>query len=649
MTVREARPVSHRRRIFIGLALAALAGVVLLQVGLVASRSAGDEETARRLAIVRVQALVQALDRAGIEGDAARAVVRGWAASDTSLHSIRVIAFTGISLEASTAPEDAGDRAAPRRLDREEKPLYDQGQRLRAAAETNRDEGAARKAEIEIEEAPDGRLEIAAPLEREGEVVGMVAVRAAKPATGPRRAVSLDAVLAFLVPVALFWLAARWIGERRGPLLATAAVLLVAAIAFLGVRAVGALGDERRAGESAVASAAEAEAARATRVLPELEPIPPASIDVDVYRRPYGGAAAGTSEAEARLARDTATTSGAVLRTALGIGIFAFAVLAFFGLGAASRLGATLRRHREAYLYVLPAMLGMIVLVFFPFLYGVALSFTDSTLFNTDKSIPEIWVGLRNYGEILGDFAIVKETAAGTVVNYLNFYWTFFNTVLWTVLNVAIGVSVGLFLALILNTRGLKMRPIYRVLLILPWAMPNYITALIWRGMFHQQFGVINQVIQIFGGPPISWFDNWTTSFLTALATNGWLSFPFMMVVSLGALQSIPSDLFEAARMDGASRWQQFTSITLPSLQPALIPAIILSVIWTFNMFNIIYLVTQGEPGSSTEILITQSYKYAFERYRYGYAAAYSTVIFMILLIYGWWQNRVTRATEGIA
>ncbi|HET7903745.1 MAG TPA: hypothetical protein VFM17_04210, partial [Candidatus Eisenbacteria bacterium] len=99
MTVREARPVSHRRRIFIGLALAALAGVVLLQVGLVASRTAGDEETARRLAIVRVQALVQALDRAGIEGDAARDVVRGWAASDTSLHSIRVIAFTGISLE----------------------------------------------------------------------------------------------------------------------------------------------------------------------------------------------------------------------------------------------------------------------------------------------------------------------------------------------------------------------------------------------------------------------------------------------------------------------------------------------------------------------------------------------------------------------
>ena len=667
MTVPTARTItiSHRRRILAGLALAALAGVALLTAGLVASRSAQREETARRLGIVRVQALAQSLDRAGIEGDAARDLVRRWAASDPSLHSIRVIALSGISLEASTAPDDAGARAAPRRLEREEKPLYDQGQRIRAAAETNREEGVARKTEIEIVggEGPDGRLEIAAPLEREGVVVGMVAATTAKPPTGPRRGIALDVALAVVLPFLLFWIASRGIGERRGPLLATAAALLAIAISFLGVRAVGTLAEERRAGEAAVAQAAETEAARAARLLAETAadwaalgvtpttgtPITTAAIDVDVYRRPYGGAAAGTPGAAARVARDAGETARAVRRVAIGIGLLALALLAFVGLGAAARFGATLRRHREAYLYVLPAMLGMFVLVFFPFIYGVALSFTDATLFNTDKSIPEIWVGLRNYGEILGDFAIVKQTESGAVVNYLNFYWTLFNTVLWTVANVSIGVSVGLFLALILNTRGLRLRPIYRVLLILPWAMPNYITALIWRGMFHQQFGVVNQVIQIFGGEPISWFDRWSTSFLTALATNGWLSFPFMMVVSLGALQSIPSDLFEAARMDGASRWQQFRSITLPSLQPALIPAIILSVIWTFNMFNIIYLVTQGEPGSSTEILITQSYKYAFERYRYGYAAAYSTVIFMILLVYGYWQNRVTRATEGIA
>jgi arabinogalactan oligomer/maltooligosaccharide transport system permease protein len=120
-----------------------------------------------------------------------------------------------------------------------------------------------------------------------------------------------------------------------------------------------------------------------------------------------------------------------------------------------------------------------------------------------------------------------------------------------------------------------------------------------------------------------------------------------MMVVSLGALQSIPADVYEAARVDGASRWQQFRAITLPSLKPALVPAVILSVVWTFNMFNIIFLVTAGEPGGATEILVTQAYKYAFQLYRYGYAAAYSTIIFAILLVYGTIQNRVSKATEA--
>ncbi|MBL8113688.1 MAG: sugar ABC transporter permease, partial [Acidobacteria bacterium] len=242
---------------------------------------------------------------------------------------------------------------------------------------------------------------------------------------------------------------------------------------------------------------------------------------------------------------------------------------------------------------------------------------------------------------------IARRAADGALVwNYQNFYWTMFITIVWTAANVTFGVTFGLLLALALNTKGLAFRPIYRVLLILPWAMPNYITALIWTGMFHQQFGVINQVIQIFGGSPVSWFEKPFTSFFTALATNSWLSFPFMMVVALGALQSIPADLYEAARVDGASRWQQFRAITLPSLKPALVPSVILSVVWTFNMFNIPYLVTQGEPAGSTEILITQAYKFAFEKYRYGYAAAYSTVIFGLLLVYGTFQNRMSRATE---
>ena len=118
----------------------------------------------------------------------------------------------------------------------------------------------------------------------------------------------------------------------------------------------------------------------------------------------------------------------------------------------------------------------------------------------------------------------------------------------------AIGVTLGLALALTLNTKGLALRPLYRVLLILPWAVPNYITALIWKGMFHRQFGAINRLLADRRAvEPVAWFDASVHLVRGDVATNTWLGFPFMMVVALGALQSIPPELYEAARVDGAS------------------------------------------------------------------------------------------------
>jgi arabinogalactan oligomer/maltooligosaccharide transport system permease protein len=377
--------------------------------------------------------------------------------------------------------------------------------------------------------------------------------------------------------------------------------------------------------------------------------VSPAAWDADVYRRPRGFLLRDGAVDPVRVGEEARAAGREAAGELLAASLVALLALAVVGLGGLSRVGRALLTHRQAYAYVAPAMVGTLLLVFFPFLYGVALSFTDSNIYNSSAPLTDLWVGLKNYGAILGDFGLASRGADGALsFNYLNFYWTFLFTVAWTVTNVSFGVSFGLLLALVLNTRGLAFRPIYRVLLILPWATPNYITALIWKGMFHRQFGVVNQALALVGLEAISWFDQPFTSFLTALATNGWLSFPFMMVVSLGALQSIPADLYEAARVDGASRWQQFRAITLPSLKPALIPAVILSVVWTFNMFNIIYLVTGGAPDSATEILVTQAYKFAFEKYQYGYAAAYATIIFGILLLYGTVQNRATRATEGI-
>ena len=195
---------------------------------------------------------------------------------------------------------------------------------------------------------------------------------------------------------------------------------------------------------------------------------------------------------------------------------------------------------------------------------------------------------------------------------------------------------------MLLREPWLRLRGVYRVLLILPWAVPNYITALIWKGMFNRQFGAINGLLEMVGVEPVSWFSKFSTAFTANLVTNTWLGFPFMMVVTLGALQAIPRDLEQAAEVDGASGWQRFRHVTLPLLKPALLPAVVLGSVWTFNMFNIIYLVSAGEPDASTEILISEAYKWAFSRgSRYGYAAAYSVLIFGVLLLYSKGSNRL--------
>ncbi|MFE8602770.1 carbohydrate ABC transporter permease [Archangium violaceum] len=641
----------RRMRVLVGLSLALGLSLVLAQGLLAKALETVATERADRQAFVSLRALEDLVQRAGGKGDSVRAVVSAWQQQLPAGSAVRVIAFSGIQLEASTFSEDKDDRAAPRRLSREEKPLYDRGQRLRAAVETNREEGTARKLEVEAEALPNGGRLLSAPVTVDGSVVGMVEL-----ATPPLKAplVPSKGALAMwlLLPLALC-AAVSFVVRKQGLLVIASVVALVAGVGGYASYSMGMLDAQVRETQTLVAGQLRAMSERAQAVMAEqqlaAEPaLQPGNWDADQFRRPLGLVTPAGAVNEAAVAARVAELRSGASRALGGLGALALAVLLFIGMGGLARTVETVVEHRTAYAYIAPAMVGMVVLVFFPFFYGITLSFTDSNLYNTGQSITDIWVGLRNYVEILGDFSIAKRAQDGSIVfNYLNFYYTLFFTVVWTVTNVTIGVTVGLVLALILNVQGLALRPVYRVLLILPWAMPNYITALIWKGMFHQQFGVVNHVIRMFGGQGLAWYDTPVSSFLTVLATNGWLSFPFMMVVSLGALTSIPTELYEAARVDGASRWQQFTAITLPALKPALVPAIILSVVWTFNQFNVIFLVTEGEPSNSTEILVTQAYKYAFQRYRYGYAAAYSTVIFGILLLYSVVQNRVSRATEA--
>ncbi len=298
------------------------------------------------------------------------------------------------------------------------------------------------------------------------------------------------------------------------------------------------------------------------------------------------------------------------------------------------RLIARVIESRHAYAWVLPTGLALFVLVFIPFLVGTAVAFTS----HRDGQFT--FVGLANFANIL----LARDYA---VTDPLGFWFTLAVTVCWTAINVVCHLGIGLALAMVLREPWLRLRGVYRVLFIVPWAVPNYITALIWKGMFHSQFGAINGLLELLGIEPVSWFSGFWTAFAANVTTNTWLGFPFMMVVCLGALQAIPHELEEAAEMDGASGWARFGRIVLPLIRPALVPAVVLGSVWTFNMFNIIYLVSGGEPDGATEILISEAYRWAFSRQeQYGYAAAYAVLIFVALYFYARFTRRLTSGLE---
>lgn len=267
------------------------------------------------------------------------------------------------------------------------------------------------------------------------------------------------------------------------------------------------------------------------------------------------------------------------------------------------------------YLFIAPAFIIMAIMVFYPLGYGFWLSLTNMSL-RTFKNPG--FVGLQNYVRVFQDPEVLA---------------TFIRTIIWTFVNVFFHVTIGLFLAVLLN-RKLPGKSILRVFLIIPWAMPQYIAALTWKGMFNQNFGAINLMLGWFGIESLPWLSDPKLTFYAAIITNIWLGFPFMMMIALGGLQSISSELYEAADIDGASAWNKFKDITLPLLKPTLTPAIILGTIWTFNMLNVIIILAGGYGNKETQILVTDVYRLGFNFYRYGFAAAYSVLIFIFLLIF---------------
>jgi maltose/maltodextrin transport system permease protein len=243
------------------------------------------------------------------------------------------------------------------------------------------------------------------------------------------------------------------------------------------------------------------------------------------------------------------------------------------------------------------------------------------------------FVGWKNFLRILRDPRISGPF-------FKIFAWTFF----WALFSVVFSLAVGLPFALVLNDPKLKGRNIYRTLLIIPWAIPVFISALVWRnGLLNESYGVINKfLLPALKLPAIRWMNDPFWARVGVLLVNVWLTYPYMMTISLGALQGIPYELYEAAMIDGAGKFRRFTGITFPLLMTVIAPLLVSSFAFSFNNFTIIYLITAGGPpipGSTTptgytDILISYVYKLAFQAgtgQDFGLAAAISILIFFLV------------------
>lgn len=320
--------------------------------------------------------------------------------------------------------------------------------------------------------------------------------------------------------------------------------------------------------------------------------------------------------------------AGLIIQIAM---LVAVVVIIFLMRKSIAAFFTNLKKDGFAYAMALPAVIIMGAVIFYPFVYNIILSFSNMNLAHID------------------DWTIIGFAQYAKVFQEPQFYEFFLKTIIWTFTNIFFHVVLGVILALLLN-RNLPGTVLFRTLLILPWAMPQYIVALTWRGMFNYEYGAINLMLKdILSLSPVEWLKSPLEAFIAVIITNIWLGFPFMMIIALGALQSIPHELYEAADIDGAKWYHKLKNITIPLIKPVMIPAITLGIIWTFNNLNVVWLVSNaGEPSDKTHILVSFVYKAAFNLYSYGYAAAFSMVIFLILLAFGIYFLKKNRAVESV-
>jgi multiple sugar transport system permease protein len=269
------------------------------------------------------------------------------------------------------------------------------------------------------------------------------------------------------------------------------------------------------------------------------------------------------------------------------------------------------------YLFVLPATLYMILLVGYPIISNIILSFQDVTVMTLSKPDKPL-IGLRNYVTLFED--PVLRTAL-------------LNTFVFTIGCLLLQFSIGFALALFFN-RGFRGAKPIRGLMMIPWMIPMTVTSLMFKFMFSSNVGIVNQALQAIHlvAQPIDWLLDPMLARFTLIIANTWIGIPFNMILLFAGLTTIPVELNEAAAMDGAQRWQAFRMITVPMLKPVIEAVLMLGFIYTFKVFDLVFVMTSGGPANSTHLLSTLSYKLSFSLFKYSQGAAVANILFAILL-----------------
>ncbi|NLG83977.1 MAG: sugar ABC transporter permease [Firmicutes bacterium] len=270
------------------------------------------------------------------------------------------------------------------------------------------------------------------------------------------------------------------------------------------------------------------------------------------------------------------------------------------------------------YLYLMPLIVLVGVVIVYPFFHAILLGFWQKDIL---KAAGTRFIGLDNYVKLL--------------TGERNFWLALRNSIVFTMCSVFLEYVLGLVSALTLNSKYIRARNFFRALILLPWIIPIVVNSLMWKFMLAPNFGFIGQLLAAVG---LKWFQtvNWLGDVNLALPTvilvNVWRSFPFYTIVILAGLTLIPQELYEAAAIDGAKRWQRFSHITFPLLKGVSGVVVVLHIIWTFINFDVIYLLTGGGPLYSTEVLPTLLYRKAFEEFSFGYASSIGVVMLLILM-----------------